>query len=73
MITKTKLKEYEFNTIEDYFNYIVESKINGNFSQVKNLLKELDKEQKKYFIQYLNIMDINKDEYINIFLEDFIK
>ena len=53
MISKTTLKEYEFKTIEDYFNYIVDSKINGQYSQVKHLIKQLSKDQKLLLFRYL--------------------
>jgi len=53
MISKKTLKDYEFKTIEDYFNYIVDSQLNGNHSQVKDLFKKLDSGQKKTFFNYL--------------------
>ena len=53
MIGKKTLKDYEFKTIEDYFNYIVDSQTNGNHSQVKELFKKLDNNQKKTFFNYL--------------------
>jgi len=57
MISKKTLKNYEFKTIEDYFNYIVDSQLNGNHSQVKKLFKRLSNEQKKTFFNYLNQFD----------------
>jgi len=57
MISKKTLKKYEFNSIEDYFNYIVDSQINGNHSQVKELFKKLDNNQKKTFFNYLKQFD----------------
>jgi len=53
MIGKKDLKKYEFKTIEDYFNYILDSKINGNYSQVKNLINKLSKDQKLLLSRYL--------------------
>ena len=47
MIGKKTLKKYEFKTIENYFDYIEESIINGNFLQVKDLFNKLSKLQKK--------------------------
>ena len=62
MISKKDLKNYEFKTIEDYFNYIIDSKINGNFSQVKDLFNKLNKEQKSLCLKYLNYDDEIRQE-----------
>jgi len=61
VIGKKTLKDYEFKTIEDYFNYIVDSQINGNSQQVKELFKKLDNGQKKTFFNYLKIMECSFD------------
>ena len=53
MISNKTLKEYEFKTIENYFDYIIDSQINGNHSQVKNLFKKLSNEQKRLFFNYI--------------------
>lgn len=53
MIGKKTLKDYEFKTIENYFDYIVDSQLNGNSQQVKDLFKKLNNEQKKTFFNYL--------------------
>lgn len=54
MISKKTLKYYECRTIENYFDYIQESIINGNFSQVKDLFDRLSKSQKKLCLRYFN-------------------
>ena len=54
MIGKKTLKAYEFRQIEHYFNYIEESIINGNFSQVKDLFNKLSKSQQKLCYRYFN-------------------
>ena len=70
MISKKTLKEYEFKCIEDYFNYIIESKINGNYSQVKDLIKNLSKEQKRDFIAFIKDCPQDDDnDYIILVLE----
>ena len=61
MIGKKTLKDYEFETIEDYFDYIVESQINGNHSQVKDLFKKLDSGQKKTFFNWLKMEELKFD------------
>jgi len=53
MIGKKTLKDYEFKTIEEYFDYIIDSQINGNHNQVRELFKKLDNNQKKTFFNYL--------------------
>jgi len=54
MISKNTLKKYEFRQIENYFDYIEESIINGNFSQVKDLFNKLSKSQKSLCLKYFN-------------------
>jgi hypothetical protein len=41
VLSKKVLKLYGYKTKEDYFNYIVNSYINGNFKQMKDLIKKL--------------------------------
>ena len=53
MISKKDLQAYEYNSMEDYFDYVVESRINGNFSQVKRLIKDMSKKQKLSFQEFL--------------------
>lgn len=47
-------KELDFKTEIEYFDYLIESHVNGNFTQCKNLFKEIGKEDKKVFLNYLN-------------------
>ena len=53
MVSKKTLKEYDFNDIEDYYNYIIESNTNGQRKQFTNLVKKLNKEQLVNFVNYL--------------------
>jgi len=53
MVNKETLKTYNYETINDYFLYIIESKINGQNRQVADLIEELSKNQKKEFLFYL--------------------
>ena len=65
MISKKTLKEYEFKTIESYFDYIQESIINGNFSQVKDLFNKLSKSQQKLCFKYFNCDVEDRKETLN--------
>lgn len=40
-------------TIDDLFNYIIDSEINGNYSQVREFIKRLSKNQHNRFLLYL--------------------
>ena len=65
MKTKEIYNDYGFNDIIEFFDYIIESKINGNFSQVKELLTQLDEFNKIAFLNYiLNQLDHNSKDFI---------
>jgi len=61
MISKQYIKELEFKTIQDVYNYILDSEVNGAYKQCKELLNKLSKEQYKDFMSYINC-----EEYKNI-------
>ena len=65
MISKKTLKDYDFRQIENYFDYIQESIINGNFSQVKDLFNELSKSQRKLCLRYFNCNQDGRKETLN--------
>jgi hypothetical protein len=65
MISKQYIKELDFETIEDLFNYILDSEVNGNINQCKELINKLSKSQFKEFIFYLRMHNINQDRFIN--------
>ena len=59
-------KEYDFETKEEFFDYIDESRINGNFSQLKRLVGELSEDQKREFFRYAGEMGYDETiQYIN--------
>ena len=70
MISKTYIKELDFNTIEDVYTYIVDSEINGNIKQYKELVNKLSKSQFKDFIFFVRMHDINQDLFINARLQN---
>jgi hypothetical protein len=53
---ETLAKELDFETKEEYYNYIVESLINGNRTQVKSL--------------FLSMKDYYREEFLNDYLND---
>ncbi len=64
MISKKDLKELDFNSMDDFYNYIVESKENGQFTQVKELIKRLSSKQYSDFIvRYLPENNIKQDSH----------
>jgi len=72
MISKQYIKDLEFNNIEEFFNYVVESKINGNYTQTKEFIKKMNTEQRHDFKFYLDSCFFDtetKEELINIMLE----
>lgn len=62
MVSQKTIKAYDFKTIEEYFDYIIESKINGQHAQVKSLITALSKEQKKEFIIHLEFSYSNSKD-----------
>lgn len=75
MVTNNKISElftyfqdgkeiHPKKTIEDYFEYIVESKINGNYSQVRELIKGLTKDQRIEFVDWLSNNEVVDKEYL---------
>lgn len=71
MVSKKLIKGYEFSDITEYFNYIVESRVNGQIKQAKDLYKKLSKAQKTDFWQwfdasyYYDAQDNEETNYVN--------
>ena len=61
MVSKSTIKAYDFETIEDYYDYIVLSKINGQHGQVESLIKAMSKTQKKECLHWLNEEPFSSD------------
>jgi hypothetical protein len=69
MISKKDLKAYGFGDMINYYFYIESSNTNGNFSQVRDLIKEMSNKQYIEFIKYLTsenkpILDIYLSHHI---------
>lgn len=45
-------KGLDFTSIHDLYDYVIESKINGNPTQVKSLIKDMPKEGRKDFYRF---------------------
>jgi len=63
MISKKDLKLYGFENDEEYFNYICDSYINGQFPQVRELFNKLNQEQKNKFFAYIHYINFNDKIY----------
>lgn len=75
MVSKKLIKSLDFDTIEDYFNYIVDSRTNGNRQQAQELFKTLSTRQKdsfqRWFIAYhwysaIDSGEAAEHEYLNL-------
>lgn len=53
MVTEEKIKALDFETFEQYMEYILESVTNGQMQQAKKLISEMSKAQKIDFIHFL--------------------
>lgn len=52
----TLAKEYDFNSEHEFYDYIVNSLINGNRQQVKELFNSMHKDsQQDFLINYLDV------------------
>lgn len=59
MVGANTLKIYDFNTIDQYNNYICESIVNGQRKQAKELINKLSKQQKKDAVKYFARLEGN--------------
>jgi hypothetical protein len=50
----TLAKELDFTEEHEYFDYMIDSHINGNFTQCKELFKDLNIEDKKRALIYID-------------------
>lgn len=65
----TLAKECDFKTENEYLDYLIDSHINGNFSQCRSLFAEMKKDDQKKFIVYMNENETPKeirDYYFNL-------
>jgi hypothetical protein len=55
MVSKKALEIYGFNSMDEFFDYIIDSKINGQNTQCVTLIKEMSGKQMKEFLKYIFI------------------
>jgi hypothetical protein len=71
MVSKKTILGYEFSDIYEYFQYVVDSRVNGQIKQAKDLYKKLSKAQKTDFwawfdsSYYYDAHDSEETNYVN--------
>lgn len=53
MVSKTTLESYEMKTIEEYFEYIIGSRANGQHKQAQQLYRLLTEGQREDFFDWV--------------------
>ena len=51
--SKTASQQCRYYEVENIFEYMVETYINGNFSAYKELYRELDKDARRDFVDFI--------------------
>jgi len=67
MISQKYITELDFKNINDIFNYIIDSEINGAYLQFKELINKLSINQFKDFLNYLTYNNYGNAENTEIF------
>ena len=67
MISKKDLKTYGINSIVDYFDIVIGSRINGQFKQSVAQFLELSKKQRITFLNHVQEFDI---KYLSFYLNN---
>lgn len=66
----TLATELDFQTEHEYFDYIIDSEINGQRSQVRSLIGDMKKDDQKDFLDYCELYatDEQKRYFLDIIL-----
>jgi hypothetical protein len=67
MVTKKDLQELEMS-LDEYFEYIVESKANGQHEQAKVLFSMMSEGQQEQFFKYVDeayFYEVDNDEFVS--------
>jgi hypothetical protein len=65
---KTLAKRLDFTSEDQYLDYLIDSHINGNFSQCRKLFADMSKADKKGFLKYMLDTNTEADIY-NFYFE----
>ena len=60
---KSLINEYDFNSIDEFYDYIIDTSENGQFKQLKDLMSQVDVCE---FSDYLAQIDLPKDRVLRI-------
>ena len=71
MVSKATLKQYNLNSLSEFFNSIYENEINGNRSDVRKMINLMSRDQKRAFFHSLYTKEGDEDakEIIKILFE----
>lgn len=69
---KTLAKELELSSPYEYYNYCIDSHINGNFSQCRELFSDMSKEDQKGLIRYIESGEYSDSPVIKKFYFDLL-
>lgn len=61
-------KQLDFQSETEYFDYCIDSYINGNKDQCKNLFKKMKKEDRKRLLNYISQEMIQPSHMFNFYL-----
>lgn len=64
MISKKDIKGLDFNTINEYYDYIADSIVNGQRQQARNLIKKASLQQRRDALNYFEFT-IEEGELLN--------
>lgn len=54
MVTKKDIKDYDFQNMDQYFDYVLESIVNGQRQQARDLISCFSQRQRNQFAVYLD-------------------
>lgn len=67
-------KEYDFSNENEYFQYIVDSLVNGNRQQVRDLFNQMKPEdQEEFLTTYLDVKNGFQKSVLNICINELLK
>ena len=72
MVSKTELKRYSFQRIEDYENSIIENETNGNRADVRKMINKFSRGQKRSFLHSLYRADDEETKEVRTILLESI-